>query len=184
MDRSFEVFNADGTKNGKVTRFAPLEVEIDGHKEQIDAAVTDLNGMDMFLEYDWLVKHKPEVDWNKETIKFTRCPKTCKINHQDISFTSNRRTQAMEKDKEQQKIGKEPDPTNPEDFPDYIRPFTHLFNKKKFEKLLVVATTCWNGTCSMLTSAKLTEGYLVVGITRELNKEPSLYCSSIYIIYK
>jgi len=33
----------------------------------------------------------------------------------------------------------------------------------------------------MLTSAKLTEGYLVVGITRELNKEPSLDCSSIYI---
>jgi len=34
------------------------------------------------------------------------------------------------------KIGKEPDKTNPEDLPDYIRPFTHLFNKKKFEKLL------------------------------------------------
>jgi len=37
-------------------------------------------------------------------------------------------------DKEQQKIEKEPDPTNPEDLPDYIQPFTHLFNKK-FEKL-------------------------------------------------
>jgi len=32
-------------------------------------------------------------------------------------------------------IRKEPDKTNPEDLPDYIRPFTHLFNKKKFEKL-------------------------------------------------
>ena len=47
--------------------------------------------------------------------------------------------------------------------------------------LSIVATTRRNGTCSMLTSAKLTEGYLVVGITRELNKEPSLHCSSIYI---
>jgi len=27
----------------------------------------------------------------------------------------------------------------------------------------------------MLTSAKLSDGYLVVGITRELDKEPSLY---------
>ena len=36
--------------------------------------------------------------------------------------------------KGQQKIGKKPDPTNPEDLLDYIRPFTHLFNKKKFEK--------------------------------------------------
>ena len=32
-------------------------------------------------------------------------------------------------------IGKEPDKTNPEDLPKYIRLFTHLFNKKKFEKL-------------------------------------------------
>jgi len=33
MDRSFKVSNADGTKNGEVTRFVPLEVEINGHKE-------------------------------------------------------------------------------------------------------------------------------------------------------
>ena len=33
MDRFFEVFNADRTKNGEVTRFVPLEVEIDRHKE-------------------------------------------------------------------------------------------------------------------------------------------------------
>ena len=46
--------------------------------------------------------------------------------------------------------------------------------------LVVVATTRRNGTCSMLTSAKLSVGYLVVGITRELNKEPLLHCSSIY----
>ena len=48
----------------------------------------------------------------------------------------------------------------------------------------VVATTCQNSTCDMLTSAKLLIGYLVVGITRELNKEPSLYCYPIYISYK
>jgi len=32
-------------------------------------------------------------------------------------------------------IGKEPDEINPENLPEYIQPFTHLFNKKKFEKL-------------------------------------------------
>jgi len=47
--------------------------------------------------------------------------------------------------------------------------------------MYVVATTRQNGTYNMLTSAKLLVGYLVVGITRELNKEPSLHCSSIYI---
>ena len=35
----FEVFNADGTKNGEVTWFTPLEVKINRHKEKIDVAV-------------------------------------------------------------------------------------------------------------------------------------------------
>jgi len=33
-------------------------------------------------------------------------------------------------------IGKKLDRTNPENLPGCIRPFTYLFNKKKFEKLL------------------------------------------------
>ena len=31
MDRSFEVFNINGTKNEKVTRFVSLELEINRH---------------------------------------------------------------------------------------------------------------------------------------------------------
>jgi len=39
------------------------------------------------------------------------------------------------KEQDNEEIGKEQDKTNPEDLPEYIRPFTHLFNKKKFKKL-------------------------------------------------
>jgi len=39
-------------------------------------------------------------------------------------------------DNGQQEISKEPDPTSPEDLPEYIQLFIHLFNKKKFKKLL------------------------------------------------
>ena len=39
-------------------------------------------------------------------------------------------------DKEYQKIGKEPDPMNPEDLLEYIQIFMYLFNKKNFKKLL------------------------------------------------
>jgi len=46
----------------------PLEVEINRHKEQINAVVMDLNGMDMFLGYNWLVKHNMEVNWSTGTI--------------------------------------------------------------------------------------------------------------------
>ena len=134
---SFEVFNADGTKNGEITKVAPLEVEINGHKETLEAAVTDLDKTDMFLGHDWLVKHNPEVNWKNGTIKFTRCPGNCTMTHKDIQFNS-RQTKKTVTDKMEQdnsKIGKEPDMMNPEDLPEYIRPFTHLFNKKKFEKL-------------------------------------------------
>ena len=41
--------------------------------------------------------------------------------------------ETMEQDNS--KISKELDKTNPEDLPDYIRPFMYLFNKKKFKKL-------------------------------------------------
>ena len=134
---SFEVFNAEGTKNGEVTKVAPLEVKINGCKETLEVAVTDLDRTDMFLGYDWLVKHNPEVNWKNRTIKFTRCPGNCTMTYKDTRFNS-RLTKETATDKMEQdngKIGKEPDRTNPEDLPEYIQPFTHLFNKKKFEKL-------------------------------------------------
>ena len=59
---SFEVFNVDRTKNREVTRVVPLEIEINSHKEQLEVAITDLNEMDMFLGYDWLVKYNLEVN--------------------------------------------------------------------------------------------------------------------------
>jgi len=39
------------------------------------------------------------------------------------------------KEQDNGEIRKELNKTNPKDLPEYIRPFTHLFNKKKFEKL-------------------------------------------------
>ena len=61
-DILFKIFNADGTKNREVIRFVPLKVEINRYREQIDIAVTDLNNIDIFLGYNWLVKHNPEVN--------------------------------------------------------------------------------------------------------------------------
>ena len=92
--------------------------------------------MDMFLGHDWLVKHNPEVNWKNGTIRFTRCPGQCTMKHEDIRFKTRRTKATDNMEQNNGKIGKEPDRTNPEDLPDYIQPFTHLFNKKKFEKLL------------------------------------------------
>ena len=59
---SFEVFNMNRTKNREMTKVVPLEIKINRYKEQLKVIVTDLNGTDMFLGYDWLVKHNPEVN--------------------------------------------------------------------------------------------------------------------------
>jgi len=88
IDFFFKVFNADGTKNREVTKMALLEVEINRHKEILEVAVTDLDGTDMFLGHDWLVKHNPEVNWKTGTIKFTRCSGNCTMTHEDIRFNS------------------------------------------------------------------------------------------------
>ena len=88
IDFSFKVFNTDGMKNGEVTKVAPLEIKINGHKETLEAAVMDLDGTDMFLGHDWLVKHNLEVNWKNGTIKFTRCPENCTMTHKDIQFNS------------------------------------------------------------------------------------------------
>jgi len=65
---SFEVFNADRMKNREETKVAPLEIEINEHKKQLEAAVTDLNGTNIFLGHDWLVKYNPEVNWKNGII--------------------------------------------------------------------------------------------------------------------
>jgi len=72
LSKPFNNFNADGTRSGnhRVTQFTQLELEINGHTENIDAVVIDLKSIDMFLEHYWLVKHNLKVNWDKETIWF------------------------------------------------------------------------------------------------------------------
>ena len=39
IDRSFEIFNTDETKNGEVTKFTLLKLEINRHIEKINTVV-------------------------------------------------------------------------------------------------------------------------------------------------
>jgi len=58
------------------------------------------------------------------------------MKYEDIQFNTRRQMATDKIEQDNGKISKEPDKTNPEDLPDYIQPFTHLFNKKKkFKKL-------------------------------------------------
>lgn len=122
--------NADGTENksGKLKHDAEIQIDIGGHKETVNALVSDISSADVFLGYDWLVKHNPEIDWEHQEVKFSRCPNNCTIPHETIHFGSY--TRKLEQVQE-----KSADTTQPTDLPKYLRPYTHLFNKKNFNKL-------------------------------------------------
>jgi len=65
LPKLFNIFNVDKTrsKNHRVTQFVLLELEINKHIENIDIVVINLNSMDIFLEYDLLVKHNSKVNY-------------------------------------------------------------------------------------------------------------------------
>ncbi|KAF7785180.1 hypothetical protein Agabi119p4_1345 [Agaricus bisporus var. burnettii] len=133
LERPITCRNSDGMIAGKkdITKFVKMDLNINGHNEQLDAVVTPLQSSDLFLGHDWLTNHNPEIDWKQGIIKFNRCPTSCSFPHTDISFEPRIRRLQSNEDTEE----KEPDPTNPEDLPAYMKPFAHLFNKKNFDKL-------------------------------------------------
>jgi len=57
------------------------------------------------------------------------------MKHKDIRFKTRRTKTTEIMEQNNREIGKELDNTNLKDLLDYIQPFMHLFNKKKFEKL-------------------------------------------------
>jgi len=69
---SFEVFNAEKIKNREVTKVAPLEIKINGHKKQLEVVVTDLNGTDMFKDKTPLPLIGEVIDKLKEINYFNK----------------------------------------------------------------------------------------------------------------
>jgi len=93
-------------QNGEKTirEFVPLEINLNGHIEQIDAVVSEIKETDLFLGHDWPVEHNPEVNWKEGIIWFTRCPGHCKTEHEAIQFTPwSRRLLPKENQREETK---------------------------------------------------------------------------------
>jgi hypothetical protein len=70
--------NADQTenKNGRITHYVSARFDVNGHAEVRHFLVLDIS-CDVFIGYDWIRDHNPEIDWLTEEIKFTRCPPGC-----------------------------------------------------------------------------------------------------------
>ena len=79
LPRAITVVNADGTTNvgGKITEMVKIKMKINNHEEIFELAVTDIGRRDIFIGHDWLIYHNPEMEWQDNTIKFSRCPGEC-----------------------------------------------------------------------------------------------------------
>ena len=67
------VYNADGSINstGSIREFAIVKMRIGDHSEQITMAMSNLSTHPIFLGYNWLRKHNPQIDWKAKTLQFT-----------------------------------------------------------------------------------------------------------------
>ena len=70
-----KVINADGTENksGGIRDMVTLTLKIHEHKERITLFITDLGKDEIFLGFDWLEKHNPEIDWKARTVTLSCC---------------------------------------------------------------------------------------------------------------
>jgi hypothetical protein len=70
--------NADGTenKNGQVTHYVSARLDVDGHAEMRHLLVLDIT-CDIYIGFDWITDHNPEIDWISGKIDFSRCPPGC-----------------------------------------------------------------------------------------------------------
>ena len=110
----------DGTSNegGRIEDIAVIELQIGDHSEEIRLPVMTIASSNIFLGYDWLAKHNPEIDWKKGEIEFTRCPTRCLDLGPDAEEVRGMTDGDLEKE-----------------IPPYLAKYAHVFSERNFEKL-------------------------------------------------
>ena len=64
------IYNADRTmkKGGSISKFTMVELITNDHLEQLPLAVTSLSTHAIFLGFDWLKMHNPEINWKNHKL--------------------------------------------------------------------------------------------------------------------
>lgn len=63
-----------------------MRMTIGDRVERIERGVVDLGKSDLFIGHDWLKFNNPNIDWQKSSIVFDRCPLACgyNVNYMEI----------------------------------------------------------------------------------------------------
>lgn len=137
------VRNADGSVNqgGPITDYVEIKLTVNDHEERMIVAIAELGKTDLFIGYEWLKHHNPDIDWRKGYVKFAHCPPSCGYHYTngpvsveelvDESWEDqlfNTRTIDVDEDEEEVETLKS-------QIPDYIADYIDVFNKKSFDTL-------------------------------------------------
>jgi len=82
LERPLKVKNVDGTENsgGNITHQVEVNVFYKNHVERTRMNVCNLGKTEVILGIPWLQVHNPEINWETEEVKITRCPPLCRRN--------------------------------------------------------------------------------------------------------
>ena len=65
--------NGTGNSGGAITYEVEVNIFYKGHVERVRMDVCELGKTDVILGMLWLAAHNPEIDWEKEEVRMTRC---------------------------------------------------------------------------------------------------------------
>jgi len=79
LERPLIVKNVDGTANngGAIMHQVECNVFYKGHMERMWMNVCNLGKTEVILGMPWLAAYNPEINWETEEVKMTRCPPLC-----------------------------------------------------------------------------------------------------------
>jgi len=122
------VRNVDGTANagGAITHQVECNMFFKGHMERARMDVCNLGKTELILGMLWLTAHNPEIDWEKEEVKMTRCPPICERRKQEVKEKKARKT---EKDEDEEVLKRL--------VPRRFWKWKKVFGKKKSERMPV-----------------------------------------------
>jgi len=88
------VKNVDGTVNVEeaITHQVECNMFFKEYVERVKMNVCNLGKIEVILGMPWLAVHNPEIDWEKEKVKMTRCPPICGRKKQGEKGKEVRRT--------------------------------------------------------------------------------------------
>lgn len=132
LDKPIPAVNADSTENavGLITRVTELSVSIGDHTEKLMFVIVQLDRHSLYLGFNWLDFHNPEIDWTHHTLHFTRCPKSCRYYTRTINPEDNE--DEVERKKSTGKIEKDREETDEDQLETGDRIF--MFNEESYQR--------------------------------------------------